>query len=118
MEGTVSFAKYGVIEKHNLSPTDRGQSEIVNKVVETYLRCFANEQPKRWAKWLHWAEFIYNTSPHLSIKMYPFQALYGRVSPLVVRFGHQTTPVDSLDQLLQERDLMLEELRFNMLKAQ
>ena len=99
-------------------PQTDGQSEIVNKVVETYLQCFANEQPRRWAKWLHWAEFSYNNSPHVSTKMSPFQALYGRVPPHIVRMGHRQTPVDSLDQLLQERDAILEELQFNLLKAQ
>lgn len=32
-----------------------GQSEALNKCVETYLRCFCSEQPKNWAHWLHWA---------------------------------------------------------------
>lgn len=82
------------------SQTD-SQTEIVNKVVETYLCYFANEQPKISAKWLQLAEFSYNTSPHLSTKLSPFQALYGRVPPHVVRMGHQHTPVESLDQLLQ-----------------
>ena len=57
-------------------PQTDGQSEIVNKMVETYLRYFVNRQPKHWVRWLHWTEFCYNTSPHLSIKMTPFQALY------------------------------------------
>lgn len=35
-----------------------------------------------------------------------------------MRIGQQATPVDSLDQLLQERDIMLDDLKFNMLKAQ
>ena len=50
--------------------------------------------------------------------MSPFQALYGRVPPHVVRMGHQHTPVDSLNQLQKEWDVMLEELRFNILKTQ
>ena len=73
------------------------QTKIVNKVLETYLRCFANDQPRRWARWLHWAEFSYNTSPHVSTRMTSFQALYGRVPPYVVWIGHHHTPVDSLD---------------------
>ena len=87
-------------------------------MVETYLRCFANEHPKQWAKWLHWPELSYNTSPHLSIKMSPFQALYGRVPPHIVRVGHNHTTVDTLEQVLQERDAMLDELQFNMARAQ
>ena len=50
--------------------------------------------------------------------MTPFQALYGRVPPHVVRIGHQHTDVNSLDQLLQERDAILDDLQFNKAKAQ
>ena len=78
-----------------------------------YMRYFANKQPKKWATWVHWAEFSYNTSPHLSINMSPFQALYGRVPPHIVRlvrFGHRQTTVDALDQMLQEREAMLDKI--------
>lgn len=34
-------------------PEIDGQSEALNKCVETYLRCFCSEQPKNWAQWLH-----------------------------------------------------------------
>lgn len=99
-------------------PQTEGQSEIVNQALETYLRCFINGQPKQWAKWLHWAEFCYNTAPHMSIKMSPFKALYGRSPPAVIRLGHNTTPVDSLEQLLRERDAVLDDLKVHLLKAQ
>lgn len=38
-------------------PQTDGQSEIVNKALESYLRCFAGGKPKSWSKWLHWAEY-------------------------------------------------------------
>lgn len=53
-------------------PQTDGQSEIVNKALESYLRCFARGQPKSWSKWLHWAEYSYNTSPHLATNFTPF----------------------------------------------
>lgn len=99
-------------------PQSDGESEIVNKCLETYLRCFASGQPRTWVNWLHWAEFWYNTSPHLSTKMSPFKALYGRDPPFVLRIGKGQTPVDSLEEMLQERESILDDLRFNLLNAQ
>lgn len=45
---------------------------------------------------LHWAEFRYNSSPHLATKMTPFKALYGRDSPRILKLGRGATPVDSM----------------------
>lgn len=95
-----------------------GQSEVVNKCLKTYLRCFASDQPKSWPKWISWAEFWYNTAPHMSTKISPFQALYGREPPHLLRIGTCHTPVDQLEENLKERDAILDELRFHLLKAQ
>lgn len=43
-------------------PQTDGWSEVVNKSVETYLRCFIQGKPKDWARWPPSAEFWYNTS--------------------------------------------------------
>lgn len=83
-------------------PQTGGQSKIVNKVVKTYLHCFTCGKPKKWVKWINWDEFSYNTSPHLSTKMSPFQALYGQVPPHIMQMGHQYTTVYSLEHKLQE----------------
>lgn len=99
-------------------PQTDGQTEIVNKALETYLRCFAGGQPKSWSKWLHWAEFSYNTSTHMSTKLTPFKVLYGRDPPVVNRLGKGHSPVDSVEAILMERDAMLEDLHMNLLKAQ
>lgn len=54
-----------------------GQSEIVNKWLEGYLRNHVSGQQKAWVKWLHLGEYCYNSSYHMSIKMSPFMGLYG-----------------------------------------
>ena len=98
-------------------PQTDGQSEIVNQALETYLRCFVNGQPKQWAKWLHWAEYCYNTSPHMAIQMAPFKAFYGRAPPSVTRVGNNMTSLDSVDMWLKERDAIFDELKFSLLRT-
>lgn len=99
-------------------PQSDGQSEIVNKALETYLRCFVGGQPKTWVKWLPWAELSYNSSPHMSTKFTPFKVLYGRDPPSIMRMAQEHTPVNSLEELLHERNTILDDLHINLVRAQ
>ena len=99
-------------------PQTDGQSEVVNRSVETYLRCFASDTPKQWAKWLSLAEYWYNTSYHTSMNMTPFKVLYGRDPPHLVYYSNVPSPVVEVDWYLEERDCMLKELKEHLLRAQ
>jgi hypothetical protein len=58
-------------------PQTDGQTEQVNQIIEDMLRaCVLTDGPK-WDKHLPLAEFSYNNSYQESIKMSPFEALYG-----------------------------------------
>jgi hypothetical protein len=57
-------------------PQSDGQSKRVNQCIEGYLRCFIHSCPGDWAKWLHLAEYWYNTCYHSALKLTPFKALY------------------------------------------
>lgn len=67
-------------------PQTDGQTEVTNRTLKQYLRCFSSERPREWTKWVTWAEFCNNTSFHTAIRMSPFQALYGIPRPTLLSY--------------------------------
>jgi hypothetical protein len=59
-------------------PQTNGQTERVNQILEDMLRACVIEYLGSWDKNLSWAKFSYNNSYQESLKMTPFEALYGR----------------------------------------
>jgi len=59
-------------------PQTSGQTERLNQVLEDMLRACVLSSKGSWESWLPLAEFLYNNSYQESIKMAPFEALYGR----------------------------------------
>jgi hypothetical protein len=59
-------------------PQTDGQTERTNQILEDMLRAYALQDKSGWDKRLPYAEFSYNNSHQASLKLSPFQALYGR----------------------------------------
>jgi transposase InsO family protein len=64
-------------------PQTNGQTEVINRCVEQYLRCFVHQWPTQWCSYLPWMEYWYNTTYHNSTGMTPFQALYRCLPPSI-----------------------------------
>ncbi|KAJ9559068.1 hypothetical protein OSB04_013682 [Centaurea solstitialis] len=99
-------------------PQSDGQTEVVNKCLEQYLRCWVSDRPKDWFKWLAWAELSYNTSYHSSLKCSPFRILYGRDPPPLVRYKESSARFPAVEQELLRREEIWDEARMQLLKAQ
>jgi hypothetical protein len=67
-----------VIRSSAYHPQTDGQTERVNQILEDMLRACVLHYGKNWDKFLSLAEFSYNNSYQSSLKMAPFEALYGR----------------------------------------
>jgi transposase InsO family protein len=59
-------------------PQTDGQTKRVNQILEDMLRACALQYGRSWDKSLPYAEFSYNNSYQESLKMTPFEMLYGR----------------------------------------
>jgi len=99
-------------------PQTDGQTEIVNKWLEGYLRNYVSGQQRAWLKWLHLGEYCYNTTHHMSIGMTPFYALYGyhSLSFVDMMFGVSRAPRAKL--WIQESQDILRALKDNIATAQ
>jgi hypothetical protein len=59
-------------------PQTDGQTERVNQILEDMLRACALQYGRSWDKSLSYTEFSYNNSYQESLKMTPFEMLYGQ----------------------------------------
>lgn len=75
-----------------------------------------NENPRHWYKFLHLAEYWYDTSFHTAIQMIPFKALYGRYPPSLSDYVSGSTIDSTLDMNMQHHHHMLTHLKANFQK--
>lgn len=99
-------------------PQSNGQTEVVNRCVENYLRCFTSDRPSAWSKWLPLAEWWYNTTFHVSTGITPYEALYGQKPPHLVHYAPGGSAVAATENLLHDRDTILKLLKDHLLASQ
>lgn len=99
-------------------PQSDGQTEVTNRILETYLRYFVSDSPTAWTQFLPLAEYWYTSSYQSAIKMTPFEALYGRPPTNVCSYMAVSTMVAALDASLTTRHQKLQLLRENLTLGQ
>lgn len=99
-------------------PQTDDQTEVTNRGLETYLRCFCSHQPKKWVPSLPWAKWHYNTTFHTYSKLTPYEVFYGQPPPTMPTYESGATKIDLVDQSLQERNRILSQLKTNLVVAQ
>jgi transposase InsO family protein len=99
-------------------PPTNGHTERVNQILEDMLRACALQYERSWDKSLSSAKFSYNNSYQESLKMAPFEMLYGRRcrTPLFWSEAGERKVFGS--DILQEGDKQVLMVRENMRVAQ
>ena len=99
-------------------PQTDGQTEVVNRSLETYLRCMAGERPKDWCKWIPLAEWWYNTTFHSATQTTPYEVVYGQPAPVYLPYFPGDSNVEAIDRSLQTREAAIKLLKFHLGRAQ
>jgi hypothetical protein len=81
-------------------PQTDGQTEVVNKCLETYLWCFSSDRQNQWAQWLPLVEWWYNTSYHTTTRMTPFEEVYGKNPSSVLSYMPGVSKVQEVEKNL------------------
>ncbi|KAL8153047.1 hypothetical protein V2J09_010807 [Rumex salicifolius] len=99
-------------------PQTDGKTKVVNRCLETYLRCTTSDRPHLWSKCLPLVEFWYNTSFHSVTQLTPYEVVYGQAPPHHLPYLPGESKVDVVAKCLQERKNMIKILKFHFLGAQ
>jgi hypothetical protein len=99
-------------------PQTSGQTERVNKILEDMLRACVLDFPQKWDECLPLEEFSYNNSYQESIKMAPFEALYGRRCRTLLYWSEPGERSFFRPDMVKETEEKVQKIMHNMKKAQ
>ena len=88
-----------------------GQIERVNQVIEDMLRMYVMDHPSKWENYLYLVEFVYNNGYHTSLKMSPFEALYGRRCRMPVSWNNPIDRVIVGPEMLKDMEEQVVKIR-------
>jgi hypothetical protein len=94
------------------------QTEMVNQILEDMLRGCALKDSKSWDKCLLYAEFSYNNSYQKSLKMLPFEVLFGRKCPTPLFWNEPGENQVFGLEILREAERQVQVVRENIQLAQ
>ncbi|GKD30540.1 reverse transcriptase, partial [Tanacetum coccineum] len=85
-------------------PQTDGQTKVVNRCLEGYLRCMTGEHPREWIKWMSLAELWYNSNFHIATQSTPFEIVYGVPPPIHVIYFGGLSKVEAVDRTLKAKE--------------
>jgi hypothetical protein len=85
-------------------PKYNGKIERTKIIIEYMLIMYVMDQPSKWEDYIHLVEFYYNNGYQASLKMIPFEALYGMNCNTPVRWDNQADKVVIGPDLLNEME--------------
>jgi hypothetical protein len=87
-------------------------------VIEDMLRMYVMDKPSKWEDCLHLVEFAYNDGYQASLKMIPFEALYGKSCNTPVSLDNPADRTVVGLELLKEMEDQMLKIKHNLKATQ
>jgi len=81
--------------------------------MEDMFRTYVMDQPSKWENYIHLVEFYYNNGYRTSLKMSPFEALYGGKCNTSVSWDNPTDKALVRPTLLKEMEEHMKKIKHN-----
>jgi hypothetical protein len=98
-------------------PQSYGEKERVNRIIEDMLRIYVVDKPSKWEDYLHLVEFAYNNGYRASLRMSPFEALYGWKCNTPLSWDNQEYRVVLGPELLKDMEDQMVKIKLNLKAA-
>lgn len=98
-------------------PQSDSQMEVLNHIIEQYLRAFVHSKPSTWEKFLIWAEWSYNRSIHSGTGISPFEVTFRKKPPSFPQYLSGTSKIAAIDALLVDWEVVFANLKKKLLKS-
>ena len=99
-------------------PKIDGQIEVLNRTLEQYLHSYVDHWPSLCSNFLTLAEWSYNTTPHTSTGVSPFEVFYDKPPPTIPSYVPDSYLVDAAGSIITSRQELHLQLQHQLQKAQ
>jgi transposase InsO family protein len=99
-------------------PETDGRTERTNQILEDMLRMYVMDKKRIWEEFLPLVEFAYNNSYQSTIKMAPFEFLYGRSCRMPLSWDRLEERVLVRPEAIQEMEEQMQSIRQRIKEAQ
>jgi hypothetical protein len=95
-----------------------GKTDRTNRIIKDILRMYVMDQPSKCEDYIHLVEFAYNNGYQASLKMSPFEALYGKKCNTPISWDNLADKTIVGSDLLKEMEEKMTKIKQNLKVAQ
>jgi len=96
------------------NPQTENQTEMNNWITKDMLQMYVMDYPTKWEDYLHMVEFAYNNGYQTSLKLIPFEMMYGRKCRTPTGWDNPVEKIILGLEMLKEMEKIVQKTKQNL----